>query len=304
VIPTRDRRHRVRLSVRCAIDQRDVDLEVIVVDDGSAEELGTTIEEVLDPRVRVLRNQRPLGESAARNRGIEAARGTWVAFLDDDDLWAPDKLALQRRALDATQRRWAYGGHVTVDTRLDVLSGSPPPAPERVAAEITRYNAVPGSASSVIVASAVLAEVGGFDPSLRRTPDWDMWLRLVRVSLPAFVDRPIVALLEHPGNVSRDMRALFRELPILAARYGIRIDLAGHHRWAAWVSSAEGRRVDALRHYARAVSAGDLLSVPRALVSLAPRRSGLVRPSNPWVDEARGWLDPLKAYLDPAERDP
>jgi glycosyltransferase involved in cell wall biosynthesis len=222
VIPTRDRARQLRLSLRCAIAQHDVELEIIVIDDGSVEEVAPTVDALADARISVLRNARPLGEAGARNRGIEAARGSWIAFLDDDDLWSPSKLALQRAAVVATGRRWAYAGHVTVDAGLDVVSGSPPPAPEQVVSEITRYNAVPGSASSVIVEAQTLA-VGGFDPTLRRTTDWDMWLQLARIGLPAFGDRPVVALSEHRGNVSRDMDSLFGELPIVEARHGIEI---------------------------------------------------------------------------------
>jgi glycosyltransferase involved in cell wall biosynthesis len=298
VIPTRDRMHQLRLSLRSALAQRDVDLEIIVVDDGSEEAAAPTVEALADARVRVVRNARPLGEAEARNRGIETARGAWIAFLDDDDLWSPSKLAWQRTALGASARPWAYGGHVTIDAGLDVVSGSPPPAPDRVISELTRYNAVPGSASSVIVAAEALADVGGFDPTLRRTTDWDMWLRLARLGLPAWVDRPVVALSEHHGNVSRDMDSLFGELPIIAARHGIEIDLARHHRWAAWVAARDGRRVDALRHYFRATVSGDVASVGRALVTLSARPTSTTRPTSRWVDEARAWLDPLKRYLD------
>jgi glycosyltransferase involved in cell wall biosynthesis len=185
--------------------------------------------------VRLVHNEVAMGESVARNRGISEAGRAWVAFLDDDDLWAPDKLASQLDALRTTGRAWAYGGEVVVDEDLVVLSGSPPPSPEQVASALVRYNAVPGSASNVVVASELLARVGGFDPGLRRTPDWDMWLRLSREGLPAVVDRPIVAICIHPGNMSRDMDVMFRELLKIQLGTGSRYR-PRHHRWAAWTS--------------------------------------------------------------------
>ncbi len=301
IVPTHDRRERLRLALRSALAQRDVDLEVIVVDDGSSDGTGALVDGLGDPRVRLVRNDVALGESRARNRGISEAGGAWVAFLDDDDLWAPDKLASQLEALRRTGRAWAYGGEVVVDEDLEVLSGSPPPTPEQVAAALVHYNAVPGSASNVIVASELLGRVGAFDPALRRTPDWDMWLRLIREGLPAVVNRPIVAICMHPGNMSRDMDVMFRELDVIAARYGIPVDRARHHRWAAWTSLDDGRRGDAFRHYARAAAAGDPMSVIRALVALGPSRWS-PRPSGPsaaigrrdaWIDQARTWLAPL-----------
>jgi glycosyltransferase involved in cell wall biosynthesis len=301
IIPTRDRCERLRLTMRSALAQNDVVLEVIVVDDGSSDGTARMLETFDDARVRLARNEVPVGESGARNRGIEMARGTWIAFLDDDDLWSPDKLALQLDALRATGRGWAYGGHVVIDGNLDVLYGSPPPTPEDVATSLVRHNAVPASASNVVVASELLTHIGLFDPELRRTPDWDMWLRLVRVGLPASVNKPIVAICVHPGNMSRDMDLLFRELDVLAARYRIPVDRAQHHRWAAWSSMADGRRGDAIRHYFRAASAGDLASIARAVGAVVPPRFLPRRPSHwrlgsgnrAWTEEARRWLEPL-----------
>jgi glycosyltransferase involved in cell wall biosynthesis len=301
IIPTRDRRDRVRSAIRSALAQRDVGLEVLVVDDASSDGTGAMVTALGEPRARVVRNDTSLGESGARNRGIDEAMGKWIAFLDDDDLWAPDKLARQLDALRTTGRSWAYGGEVVVDDDLNVLSGSPPPGPEEVAAALVRYNAVPGSASNVVVASELLARVGPFDPELRRTPDWDMWLRLIREGLPAAVNRPIVAIRLHPGNMSRDMGVMIRELDVIAARHGIPVDRARHHRWAAWTSLVDGRRADAFRHYARAVAAGDPMSVIRALAALGPSRawprSSGASPTagrrDAWIEEARTWLAPL-----------
>lgn len=298
IIPTRDRCDRLRLTLRSALAQRGVVFEVIVVDDGSSDGTARMVESFGDARISVLRNDVSLGESSARNRGIEEASGTWIAFLDDDDLWAPDKLALQRGALRATRRSWAYGGAVVIDGNLNVLHGSPPPTPEEVVAALSRHNAVPASASNVVVASELLARVGPFDTELRRTPDWDMWLRLVRAGPPAFVNRPLVAICVHPGNMSRDMDLLFDELDVLAARYQVSVDRARHHRWAAWSSMADGRRRDAIGHYLRAAAAGDAASIVRAIVALLPPRLRPRRVSgrsadSAWTEEALAWLAPL-----------
>lgn len=300
VIPTHDRRERLRRAVRSVLAQRGVDLQVIVVDDGSTDGTEAMIEGIVDPRIRLVRHEVAVGESGARNRGIAEAEGDWVAFLDDDDLWAPDKLERQLEALGATGRAWAYGGEVVVDEELRVLAGSPPPDPVVVVAQLRRYNAVPGSASSVLVASALLARVGSFDVELRRTPDWDMWLRLAGEGLPASVDRPIVAISVHAGNVSRDMGTLFAELEEVAARHGIDVDRARHHRWAAWTSLVAGERVGAFRRYVAAAAAGDPTSLARAFAVLVPVPGWPARrrqrsDHDPWRDEAEAWLEVFKA---------
>ena len=116
VIPTHNRRELLHRTLRSVLAQRDVGLSVLVVDDGSAEEVAPSVEALGDPRVTVLRHPVARGVSAARNTGIAAATTPWVAFVDDDDLWAPVKLRAQLDALAATQgARWACTGSINVD---------------------------------------------------------------------------------------------------------------------------------------------------------------------------------------------
>src|SRR4030095_13895210 len=176
VIPTRDRPHLLALTLQTALCQECVQTEILVVDDG--EEAGT-VELVRPPgnnRVRRLRNSGPRGVSGARNTGIAAARGQWVAFLDDDDLWAPRKLAAQRAMAETSGAAWVYAGDATVDEELRVIGGAPPPQPTTVVTELRRHNAVPAGSSNVVVRRDVLDTVGRFDPQLRTSEDWDVWI--------------------------------------------------------------------------------------------------------------------------------
>ena len=297
VIPTRNRPELLALTLLSAVRQDGVVAEVIVVDDGH----GPATEDLVNGlrvvgRARVLRNTGPPGVSGARNTGIAAATGSWVAFLDDDDLWAPTKLASQLSAAAAAGAGWVYGGDVTVDATLRIRSGAPPPPPERVVAELTRHNAVPAGASNVAVRRDVLAAVGGFDPALQTSEDWDLWLRLAQTGLPACVSRPIVALRSHAGMASRRVDRMLNDIEVMRRRYGIPVDRARHERWAAWICLEEGQRWAALRHYSQAVRAGDIASVVRAAVAvvypqLARRRSAYRRTA--WADDAQQWLDEL-----------
>jgi hypothetical protein len=304
IIPTRDRYARVSLALHSVLWQREVDLEVIVVDDGSVDQTAAKIGGASDPRVRVLRNDVPLGESGARNRGLEEIVAPWVAFLDDDDLWAPDKLRLQ---LDAAQRAgalWVYGGDVIVDEDLNILYGAPPPPPDEVVRQLRHHNSVPAGASNVVVDSSMMSRVGPFDVGLHRTADWDMWLRLAQqAGAPARVPAPLVANTVHTTNLSRDMTLLFAELSVIADRYGIEVDRARHHRWAAWSSLLGGRRGPAVGHYIRAAGAGDLSSLGRSVVAIVSPRYAVRRSSRQnnaaaqrmWIDQARSWLGALAA---------
>jgi glycosyltransferase involved in cell wall biosynthesis len=302
VIPTRDRRDLLRLAVVSVLSQQDVDVEVIVVDDASTDDVAGMVSSLTDRRVRVVRQTPSGGVSAARNRGIAETNGEWVAFLDDDDLWAPQKLALQLEAATRSSRTWVYTGDVNVDDDLRVLTASAPPTPAQVMERLPRYNPVPSGASNVLVRADALAEAGPFDPGLKRTEDWDMWIRVARTGAPAFVPRPLVAYRFHSANLATETTAIIEEADRLAARHGIPVDRAAMQRRAAWISLRANDRRRAIRHYARAVAMGDVRSAARAAVALVHPAVGSNRlfallPQSPADDarrrEAQEWLDDL-----------
>ncbi|HEU5255976.1 MAG TPA: glycosyltransferase family A protein [Vicinamibacterales bacterium] len=296
IIPTRNRAHLLHRTLESVLKQSTENLEAIVVDDGSTDGSGA-VAAAMDPRVSVLRNPERAGVSVARNRGIASARGEWVAFCDDDDLWAPNKLQEQLTAADAAGANWVYAGDVNVDDQLRVLSGGPPPDPAAVMTQLPRHNPLASGGSNVMVRSNILAEVGGFDPALRRTEDWDLWIRIAQKGPPAYVRKPLVAYRFHSGNVVWDPREMVDEARRLAARYGIPVDLLSMHRRAAWAALRSGRRLTAARHYARAVAGGDLRSVGRAAIALvhpavgSERLFGFLGRDSDWIAEAEGWIE-------------
>ncbi len=296
VIPTKDRPDTLAVALTSACAQRDVDIEILVIDDGTTMDAGSVIEKVGDPRVRTMRNRGPRGVSGARNTGIEAAAGGWIAFLDDDDAWAPTKLSAQLGTAADAGATWAYAGYVTTDEHLRVCDGSPPEGPREVMRALRVHNAVPAGVSGVIVRSDVLRVVGRFDPSLATSEDWDMWIRLARVGAPVGVAQPLVALRAHRRMASRDTYRLLRDIDVVAARYDLPVDRARHERWVAWMRLEDGDMAGALHHYARAARRGDVASIARALVSVS--RPGLARRpcdggGSAWAREAQRWCDEL-----------
>ena len=295
VVPTYNRALLLGRTLRAILAQECTDLEVVVVDDGSTDETARTAV-AADPRVAVIRNQQPAGVSAARNRGIAAARGDWIAFCDDDDLWSPLKLIRQLEAADRAGADWVYAGDVNIDEGLQVLSGGPPPDPEAVLAGMSRSNPLASGSSNVLVRTSVLAAIGGFDPTLRRTEDWDLWIRLAKTGPPAWVREPLVAYSFHAGNVVAHPGEMVEEARRLAARYAIPVDVTAMHRRAAWASLRDGRRLRALGYYARAISRGDVRSVGRAAVAAVHPAVGsnrlfrLVGGDADWIAQAERWL--------------
>jgi glycosyltransferase involved in cell wall biosynthesis len=296
VIPTHNRRRLLGQAARSALGQVGVEVEVVVVDDGSSDGTADAVACLGDDRVRLIRHRRPLGVAVARNAGAGAARGGWVALLDDDDLWAPDKLTRQLQAASAAGAGWVYAGVVEVDAEGRLLGGGAPPSPEELLAGLRRRNLMPAGSSNVVVRSDLLAASGGFDPRLRHLADWDLWLRLAGLGRPACVPAPLVAYRLHHGQATLDTTGMLAEARALEGRHGA--DRTAILRWAAWSHLRTGHRRAALRAYAGAVLAGDVASLARAaVVLLHPRPSTVRRPSRPsateaaWIAAGQRWLD-------------
>ncbi len=296
VIPTHNRRRLLLRTIHSVLVQESVDFEVLVVDDGSADGTADAIRLLNDPRVTVLRNEWPVRVAAARNLGAKAARGSWIALLDDDDLWSPQKLRQQLAAVKGAGRSWVYAGVVEIDGCGLLLGGEPPPSSEELVNSLIDKNVMPAGCSNVVVRADLFRTVGGFDIGLRHLADWDLWLRLAHSSPPACVPLPLAAYRIHTGQATLDPDGMIAEGRILEARHGA--DLNSIRRWMAWSHLRRGERRLALRAYARAALAGDVLSLGRAaVVALHSRpmtfrrrpRAGAVE----WHHAAESWLRAL-----------
>jgi glycosyltransferase involved in cell wall biosynthesis len=204
VIPTRNRRSLVFDSIGDALHQEGVEVRCIVVDDGSTDSTAAAIEGEADPRVVLVSHPERRGVSASRNTGMLHSRAPWVAFLDDDDRWAPTKLSAQLAALEAESgARWAATGCVVTDATLHVTGAQAlPGGGGEILVRLLIDCFIPAGGSSVLAARSLLDEAGAFDTQLGAVEDWDYWLRLARLSPIAYVHSPLVAYRRWPGNTS------------------------------------------------------------------------------------------------------
>lgn len=272
IIPTHDRPDMLRTAIESVLAQSFVGgLEVIIVDDGS--EPPASLPEYAGA-VRILRNDASIGVSRARNLGIASARGRYVAFLDDDDRWHPDKLSSQIAALQDHSARWSFTGchQVHADGASDR-----PFRPEQIAgavADIEQDNRI-GTPSSVVVERGLLDEVGGFDASLAVLADWEMWIRLARAARAAPVPRPLVDYVVHDGGMHRaKLSAGLRERRVIARRHNIRGGLGGLSYWM-WVARSlrgNGKPISAVVVATVAVARRPRTAAARARGSWSRRR--------------------------------
>jgi glycosyltransferase involved in cell wall biosynthesis len=198
VIATRDRPAFLRQAVASALRQVDVDLEVIVVDDASTKPEATHALSFEDPRVRVHVRRRSGGAGPARDEAVGLARGDWVAFLDDDDLFAPTRLRAQ---LDgAGSAGFAFCGQVLVDPARAAVGTLPAPAASDLAERLRARSAI-GGPSAVMVRTELLREVGGFGAGYYALGDWDLWLRLAAHAQAAATAELLVGYTIHASNM-------------------------------------------------------------------------------------------------------
>jgi len=176
--------------------------EIIIVDDGSVDntpEVAATFGE----RVRYI-YQDHHGAAAARNAGIRAASGDWVALLDAEDWWLREKIELQLQAL--AQQPDAVVVYTSVigqrhDGSNEVVDATDP---RRLWPALRSSNCVTGSASAALVRRDVLLAEGGFNEDLRVCEDWDCWVRLVRKYPFAAVSDPVTVLTLASCSASHD----------------------------------------------------------------------------------------------------
>jgi glycosyltransferase involved in cell wall biosynthesis len=206
VVPSRNRPDLAARAVRTAKSQIGVTCEIVVVNDASHPEHRLGYEALAGDGVTVLHHELSTGACVARNEGARATRSPWIAFLDDDDRWAPDKLTAQLDAIATTPGAgWAGSGCLLVDVTDKVVGAVHPPESGDVSAEMLRSNAVPGGGSGVVVHRSLFERTGGFDDHLTAVQDWDFFTRLALESPAAFVDEPLVVYLMNTSSISTEL---------------------------------------------------------------------------------------------------
>jgi GT2 family glycosyltransferase len=253
VIPTYNRATMVERAVRSALAQDYEALEVVVVDDGSSDDTAARLA-VFGDRVRLVCHPVNRGASAARNTGIEAARGEYVALLDSDDLWAPDKTRRQlqfmaERGLDmsCTGFRSVYGQGLPPVSK-------PRPYTERMGLEDLAWGIYVAPGTTLIARRDVLVGIGGYDTSLPRLEDWELLLRAVRATGElGFLADELAILHPSPGAtpqtlldsagmlLDRGLHVLASESPATARKFraGVAFEMAA----ALWKANARARSI-------------------------------------------------------------
>lgn len=204
IIPTWNRADTIEKAVRSALNQTVSPLEVLVCDDGSTDETERTIKSIGDERVRWIPGPRGGRPAIPRNRGIRESSGEWLAFLDSDDEWLPEKLEKQLSMADKTGCRAVCCNAYRFVPGKDIAGLLLSWGSERVTFEdLLQVNQV--ICSSAMLHSSLFATAIGFSevPQLKASEDYALWLRVATQTDFAFIEDPLVAYRDDPANTVR-----------------------------------------------------------------------------------------------------
>lgn len=222
VLPTHNRANCLARSIHSVLDQTFRDLELIVIDDGSADDTPQVVGAIRDLRLRYEKLASRGGVSRARNRGVQLAQAAWIAFQDSDDAWLPDKLERQLAAVTSNAVLIVTRDRVVNDGALDYTPGIP------AAANVTDLTGdaafrLPPAATWLVRRDAFLA-AGGFDAALDCYEDWELGLRLAQHGKILLANDVLVERTKTPGSLFSDEVSRLRNLRLIVERHRDRLE--------------------------------------------------------------------------------
>jgi glycosyltransferase involved in cell wall biosynthesis len=278
IIPLYNRREEIGRAIASSLRQSRAPDEIIVVDDASRDDSAVVVAALGESRIRLLRHERNRGAAAARNTGIAAATGDWIALLDSDDEWRPEKLARQLDGLRAAPDAPAAGvtGYIIRDYRTGEERAFAP-RPEDATLDALVWGCPFGVGSTLLAQRSLFAEIGAFDSDLPRLEDWEWLMRYLPAHRLDVLPDPLT-IVHKASDPSRAQ--VFASLARIGARHR-----DGWYR-RSWIA---GRKFDstllveeaAAAHYAGANGRAAALALKAfaayplrpGLVSLLARRS-------------------------------
>jgi glycosyltransferase involved in cell wall biosynthesis len=205
ILPVYNREHSVARAIRSVLAQTRLPFQLIVVDDGSTDGTREVLRGFGSP-IKVI-EQPHSGAYAARNRGLREANGELIAFIDSDDVWLPDRLAVQMPLMERPEVGLVFGDVVHVRPgrkRRRVTSFHvAPPRRGRVAAQFAWCNFIP--TPTVLVRKRCLDEAGGFSEEVQLSCDYLMWFRIALRHELDFVDRVVAEYTVSADSMSADL---------------------------------------------------------------------------------------------------
>jgi len=204
VIPTYNRLAFVQQAIASVVAQTYSHWELIIVDDGSSDETANALKSMNDNRIRLLEMNHSGNIAFLRNKGVRAGSGEWLAFLDSDDLWIPQKLEIQLNDLIHNGKRWGYGKFELMNNEMQTIvnkAGIYLPVSGWIVKEVLTTEASV-NIGTLLLERALFEEAGGFneDAKLLYREDYELVIRLALRAEALAVPDLLVRVREHAGR--------------------------------------------------------------------------------------------------------
>ena len=221
IIITYNRAELLRSAITSVLNQTFQDFELIVVDDASQDNTAAVVQAFNDERIRYIRHETNKKEAGARNTGVQNAGGEYIAFLDDDDEWLPEKLQRQVDLLDkcAAIVGCVYTGYPKIDKVTGKIVDQIVPSKRGNIFEDMFIQNWVGTPSTVLIRKTCFEKVGLFDESIAFSLDYDMWIRISKEYQFEYIRDPLVNYYVHENKLSNDYELMIRGLEVFNKKY-------------------------------------------------------------------------------------
>ncbi len=209
IIPTYNRAHLIKRAIQSVLNKTYQNFEIIVVDDGSVDNTEEVVKNFNNQKIRYIRYNENKGVAAARNTGIKATRGDYIAFQDSDDEWFPNKLERQMEVFKnvSPDVGVVYTGtwRIRNNERIYLPLFTGKQREGNICKELKENFVMPAPAA--IVKKECFNRVGMFEERLPRLVDWELWLRISKYYEFKYISEPLVTQYYTPNSISTDLNA-------------------------------------------------------------------------------------------------
>jgi glycosyltransferase involved in cell wall biosynthesis len=223
IIPTYNSSKYLSGAIKSALNQRNVELQVLIIDDGSTDNTRQLVKSLSSKNAVIKYFYQPnRGLSSARNLGIKVSEAPYIAFLDADDIWLPEKIAKQLAIFTKSKNDslgLVYCDYFDIDVngqkipypsmRLD------PSVKGKVYSRLLAGNLIAGSGSGVLVKRECFDKLGGFDENLPTCEDWDMWLRISKQYQVDYTIEKLVGIRRSSNTMSSNNAGMLLGMALL-----------------------------------------------------------------------------------------
>ena len=216
IIPTHNRAEFLRSAITSILNQTFQDFEIVIIDDASKDRTREVIAHFNDTRIKVLHNQVSKGAAESRNTGIMNAKSEYIAFLDDDDEWLPEKLKIQICLLDNSPQE--VGGICTGYFTIEKVGGRILSMNSPEMNDIYKDNFI--ITSSILLRRECFEKCGLFDENMPTSSDYDMWIRISKDFSFEIIKKALVNYYIHGDKLTFNYEKKIKGLEVLLEKHG------------------------------------------------------------------------------------